>query len=274
MSLTKEIARDWLPPALCRWIRQRRDGGIHFEGEFASWEEASSYGTGYDAENILAKVLEATLKVKQGIVAFERDSVVFDKIEYNWPVMAGLLRAAAQDGGSLNVLDFGGALGSSYFQSRNFLETLTTVRWNVVEQTHYVEAGRAYIQDEKLRFWQSIRECLTENQPNAILLSSVLQYLPDPSEIFSSLLDAGAHVVILDRTIVNCSDSDRIYVQHVPSSIYTASYPCRSLSQSRLLMMARERYRLDADFLSLTFPAIDRIQSHMKGYLLTKMPKM
>ena len=73
------------------------------------------------AQDILDKVLAATLKVKQGQAVFERDSVLFDEIEYSWPLLAGLMWAAASNGGKLNVLDFGGALGSSYYQNRKFL---------------------------------------------------------------------------------------------------------------------------------------------------------
>ena len=43
-----------------------------------------------------------------------------DVMEYQFPLLSGLLYAAARDGG-LSVVDFGGALGSTYFQCRDFL---------------------------------------------------------------------------------------------------------------------------------------------------------
>lgn len=271
MSSFKAMARDWLPPAVHRWVRHRRGGAIRFEGAFSTWAEACAHSTGYDAENILAKVLAATLEVKRGTAVFERDSVLFDKIEYAWPVVAGLLWAAARNEGFLSVLDFGASLGSSYFQNRELLKTLPIVRWNVVEQAHYVKAGQAYLQDEQLRFYPSIQDCLSENKVNVILMSSVLQYLPDPADVFLSLLAVGADAVILDRTIINHSVSDRIYVQQVPPSIYSASYPCRSFSESRLLALTSDHYQLDADFPSLSFPALESIESEFKGYLFTRM---
>lgn len=133
-------------------IRAMRWGGIRFEGNYSTWEAAAAQCTGYDAAPILAKVLDATLRVKRGEAAYERDSVLFDEIEYTSPVTEALMWAAAQSGGRLDVLDFGGALGSSYFQNRAFLADLPQVRWSVVEQAHYVEAGREHIQDETLRF--------------------------------------------------------------------------------------------------------------------------
>ena len=275
MNALRALARDWLPPAVVRMIRRRQGGphqneGLHFEGDFATWEEASAQCTGYDAENILAKVLAATLKVKRGEAAFERDSVLFDEVEYAWPVLAGLMWAAARNGGKLNVLDFGGALGSCYYQSRKFLQTLPGVHWNVVEQAHYIEAGRVHIQDEQLRFYKTIKECLSENQPNVILLSSVLQYLPAPDSILLELMKVGADAIVIDRTIVNYSSFDRIYVQHVPSRIYSASYPCRSLSEAALLAALGNKYLALGDFQSLNFPALNSIESEFKGYIFIR----
>ena len=254
MNALKALARDWLPPAVVRLIRRRQDtqqdGGLRFEGDFASWEEASAQCTGYDAEDILAKVLTVTLKVKRGEAACERDSVLFAEIEYAWPVLAGLMWAAARNGGRLNVLDFGGALGSSYFQNRKFLQTLPEVRWNVVEQSHYVEAGRKHIQDEQLRFYQTIEECLSENRPNLILLSSVLQYLKSPIELIHKLKMVGATCLIVDRTPFSVNMKDKLVLQKVPVAIYAASYPMWIFSLSKFKQHLEENWRLVASNLS------------------------
>ena len=225
MSALKVLAREWLPPALVRWLRRVRGSGIGicFEGDFATWEEASARCTGYDAEEILEKVLAATLKVKHGEAVFERDSVLFDEIEYAWPVLAGLMWAAARNGGRLNVLDFGGALGSSYFQNRKFLQVLPEVRWNVIEQPHYVEAGQKHIQDERLRFYKTVEACLAENQPNVILLSSVLQYLERPYELLEKLGSLNIDRIIVDRTPFVEGDKDILSIQRVPESIFPAT---------------------------------------------------
>ena len=227
MSRIKSIIKAWLPPAILSLFRDFRANGIRFEGGYVTWEEAASKCTGYDDKSILGKVLSATLKVKSGDAAFERDSVIFDRVEYVWPVTAGLMLAAAQCGGRLNVLDFGGALGSSYFQNRTFLSGLLEVRWSVVEQDHYVNAGCEYVQDKALKFYSSLENCLSENKPNVILLSAVLQYLPKPLAILNTLLDMKVEYLIIDRTpFLNSEAPSVIKVQSVPASIYSASYPC------------------------------------------------
>ena len=115
----KTLACDWLPPAIVRQIRRRRSVGICFGEEYAfTWQDATENCTGYDSEGIMEKVLEATLKVKNGEAVYERDSVLFDHIEYSWRLLSGLMWVAAQSNGRLNVLDYSGSLGNSYFENR------------------------------------------------------------------------------------------------------------------------------------------------------------
>jgi putative methyltransferase (TIGR04325 family) len=250
MSGIKTIAKDWLPPAITRAVRSLRGGGLHFEGDYATWEAAAAQCTGYNAEPILAKVLDATLKVKRGEAAYERDSVLFEEIEYAWPVTGGLMWAAAQSGGRLDVLDFGGALGSLYFQNRAFLAALPQVRWSVVEQAHYVDAGRKHIQDDTLRFYPAIENCLAENHPNVVLLSSVLQYLPQAIDVFKQINNSGAAIVIIDRTPFADSDGDKVCIQRVPDWIYRASYPMRVFSLAGFIQRLDDHWEVVATICS------------------------
>jgi putative methyltransferase (TIGR04325 family) len=234
-SAFKNALRNWLPPVFVRWLIKLMNAGNRFYGDYATWEEAEEKSSGYSAELILEKVLAAAIKVKNGDAVYERDSVIFNHIEYSWPVTAALMWAAARKDGRLNVLDFGGSLGSSYFQNRLFLQSLPQVNWSVVEQSHYVEAGQTLIQYENLEFYKTIDECTDKHQPNVILLSSVLQYLPDPIDIVTKLTATKATLLIIDRTPFSSLDVDKILIQKVPSSIYSASYPMRVFSREKFL---------------------------------------
>jgi putative methyltransferase (TIGR04325 family) len=246
------MAKDWLPPVLARQLRRfsRVGGGITFEGPFATWDEAAKHSSGYDGAQILAKVLVAMLKVKHGEAVFERDSVLFDKIQYAWPVTAGLLWAAARDGGRLSVLDFGGSLGSSYFQNRKFLEGLPSVSWSIVEQAHFVQAGRQHIQDERLVFYPTIAECVAAEKPNVILLSSVLQYLPDPYAVLDELVGSGIEIILVDRTSFHDGEDDFVAVQKVGEAIYRASYPLWIFSKNNFMNHSSESFELVTEWLS------------------------
>src|SRR5712691_3342391 len=112
------------PPLLMkgyRFLRDRNGNNVYgLSGDYAAWEDAVHASTGYDSEVILEKTRTALLQVKNGQAVYERDSVVFDEVQYAWPLLAGLLWIATRSGGKLDVLDFGGSLGSTYFQNRAF----------------------------------------------------------------------------------------------------------------------------------------------------------
>ena len=225
MKVMRRFLKDWMPPIGLRLARKIMGAKSGFEGDYLTWSSAAQRCSGYESEHILAKVLDATLKVKRGEAAFERDSVLFAEAEYAWPVLSALMWAAARNRGSMSVLDFGGALGSTYFQHLKFLQSFPNLRWSIVEQAHYVEAGQLHVQDEQLRFYRSIDDCLSENTPTVVLLSSVLQYLEFPFEDLKKLSTVDAATMIVDRTPFAGISSDKILVQKVPKFIYDASYP-------------------------------------------------
>lgn len=238
--------RRWLPPVLLDLLRRRLRNSIRFQGNYPDYSSAFEDADGYDSGAILEKVLISTQQVQRGDAAYERDSVTFAQLDFNWPMLSALLLAYAKDDGYLNVLDFGGALGSSFFQHRTVLNDLPSFQWNVVEQVHYASVGKEKIKEEGLQFYASIAECVNEQQPNVILLSSVLQYLPDPYQILHELSGVGAKVMVIDRTPMSSVTSDRLVVQRVPPSIYEACYPMWIFSRNKLLSFLEPRWELVA----------------------------
>jgi putative methyltransferase (TIGR04325 family) len=220
-----------------------------FSGDYASWAEAASESTGYYANEILEKILSATLAVKTGKAVAQRDGVLLEKIPYNFPLIAMLLRAALEDGNRLDVLDFGGSLGRSYFDSRGFLQGVAAFNWSIIEQPHFVAAGRANLACSHLHFYETIEECLQERSPNVVILSGVLQYLPDTWGTLQALLDLHSRYLFVDRTQFLNSESDRLTVQHVPAWIYEASMPARLLSETKFLRSVEDSgYQVIAEF--------------------------
>ena len=176
----KLYAKKWLPPALISHLKPLLKHGIYYSGNYPDWATAISHASGYDAAMILERVRQAAVKVTAGEAKYERDSVLFENVQHSFSVLAGLLRAASENGNQLSVLDFGGSLGSSYYQCRDFLSTISSLKWSVVEQENFVRCGREQFETEKLKFYYTIAECIQHAKPNVVLLSSVLQYLPEP----------------------------------------------------------------------------------------------
>jgi len=264
----KAFAREWLPPGALKILLTRNPWRIRFRGEYPTWAAARAASGGYDRASILDKVRDATIKVKSGEAVYERDSMLFDRVEYSWPILAALMWSATMSGGRLSVLDFGGSLGSAYFQNRKFLNRLDDFDWGVVEQPHYVETGRKFIADDRLRFFPTIEECVGAIAPNTVLLGSVIHYVESYRSQLAALTAFRPRVIAIDRTIVNDGATDRIYVQDVPPAVYEASYPCYSLSEPSLIdALDRHGYELITDFDAGSFPAAEATGSSFKGYI-------
>lgn len=237
------ILKRFIPPIILEIYR-----GCYFSGEYKDWMSARRHSTGYESEIILNKVKESALKVKNGKAAYERDSVAFEKPKYSWPVVTLLLWIASKNENKLDVLDFGGSLGSLYFQNRCFFEHLNNFSWNIVEQENFVECGKNYFEDGTLKFYKSIKECLCDTRPIVVLLSGVLQYLEKPKEILNEIFKNKIKYVLINRTPVqNARNSDILTVQIVPSKIYKASYPCWLFNERNLLSQFKD-YTLVTEF--------------------------
>ena len=234
-------------------------------GNYYTWNEAVRNSTGYDNEIILNKTKKALLKVKNGEAVYERDSVLFDNVQYAWPLLSCLMWVAAQAKGNLNVLDFGGSLGSTYFQNRVFLRHLSDVRWNIIEQPKYVETGKKWFEDDHLKFYLRVEDCLAETQPNVIILSGVLQYLERPYDVLSKFLNlSDCGYIIIDRTSFWSGAFDKLGVQSIDRCIFDASYPMWVFSLEKFLKA------LDSATIIESFPCFeDRLFGlQWKGFIV------
>src|SRR5687768_10009637 len=158
------------------FIRKLTSSRYGWHGNYPNWKEAKTNG-GYEKENIVEKVRLATLKVKRGEAIFERDSVLFDKVEYSWPLLSALMWVAALNKGRIRVVDFGGSLGSTYFQNKKFLDTLD-VKWSVIEQESFVRIGKQSIQDTVVQFFSTLDEAIGANGiPDILVVACTLPYI-------------------------------------------------------------------------------------------------
>ena len=224
LRLWKKLVRPFVPTFAYR-LKRALFGWRWFRGRYTRWDQAQAHSTGYGEPGILAKVLHATLEVKAGRAVYERDSVLFYEPAADAELLANLRYVAAQCGGRLRVLDFGGALGTMYWQHRSFLIGLSELAWDVVEQPHFVAAGQKYVQDGVLRFFPTIAEAISQSRYDVLLISGVVNFLPDPHGTMEQLVGLGAPWMIFHNVPLHDNDSDYVMVEHVPPEIYPAIYP-------------------------------------------------
>lgn len=238
-----------------------------YSGNYANWNDALCDSTGYAVEEIVRKAVIATRSVRDGYACWERDTVQFSSPSINEPLLECLRVVAEINHGRLNLVDFGGALGSTWWQHRASLEGLTEVRWSVIEQPAFVAAGRREFTVGPLRFFTSLGDCLLKERPTVILLSSVLPYLERPHEVLDQVRRESFRHIIVDRTGFVIRGDDRLTVQHVPPTIYRASYPCWFFSRERLFKAFAGSWRLVREW--VTADDVD-INAEHRGFMLER----
>lgn len=238
-----------------------------FSGDYPSWQAASLECGSYDAGEIFKKTKAAALAVRDGRAAFERDSVLFDKPEHRWEVLSAMFWQAAKDQGRLSVLDFGGSLGSVYYQSRAFLDDLPLVKWGVVEQPHYVDFGNKELSTSALSFFFNMDACISAIKPNVALFGGVLQYLPSPYTVLEKVLSHQIPSVVFDKFALLDQPVDRITVQRVPPEIYDASYPAWFFSESRFTKFIESAgYTFRAEWRNIDDYPLEGAETAINGY--------
>jgi putative methyltransferase (TIGR04325 family) len=226
-------------------------------GNYASWEEAKKYCTGYDDKLILEKVKNACLKVKNKEAVFERDGVCFYEPAYLYPLLAVLLKIAGENNGELSVIDFGGSLGSAYMQHKAFLlPAVKRLNWYVVEQPHFVACGQQFFEDEHLHFRNTVEEVLAETPVHLLFSSGALPYIEKPYEYIEHWLKKKIKYIFLDK-IPLIAQADRINIQKVPPHIYVASYPSWFFNQPNFIQKFTVDYALEAVLEGTPLPNTD-----------------
>jgi putative methyltransferase (TIGR04325 family) len=206
---------DFVPPILLRWIFSRPDP-YGFFGDYRDWAAAMADSQPYDLDlDVTSRFVDETRK---GLRETGLNAAV-------------VLVALLAQGGSVNVLDFGGGLGVGYFRVSPVAPS-AIASWRVIEKAHVVEHGRRHFGDDKLSFWPSLAEATERWRPDIAILSGVLEYLRDPYDILMKLASLNPDKIVVDRSPVG--ERERFMIQRVPPQNGGYVVPCAVLSRGKL----------------------------------------
>jgi putative methyltransferase (TIGR04325 family) len=266
---TNYYFKQLIPPLIFTLLKKGKKYG--WKGDYENWQQAKVLSGSYDDRRILEKVKAAVWKVKKGEAVYERDSVLFDSIQYSWPLLSALLWIASKNEGLLKVADFGGSLGSTYFQNKPFLSGLSLLQWNIIEQENFVRCGQEFFQDDTLQFFSTLDQLMQQQgMPDILILSCVLPYLEKPHQIIKKLTDYNIPHILVDNTYFNYEQRDRICIQEVPPEIYEASYPCWMLNYSTVKTELTQNYQLISEHENDSSIFLDGEKIRYRGMLLKK----
>ncbi len=266
----RRILKSLMPPLISDYVRKLRVNTNEYKGDYKNWGDVMGISTSFQENAIFEKVKWAATQVKEGKAAYERDSVLFNKIIYTWPVLACLQNAALTNQ-QLHVIDFGGSLGTSYFQNRLFLQKIPSLKWFIVEQKHYVDCGKKEFEDGQLQFEYSIDNVLEKEKVNCLLVSGSIQYFENPFEWFDKFIAYNFNHIIFDR-ISFIDGTTRLTQQVVPEHIYPASFPCWFFNEEEFINAFTKTHMLVADFNSADESVLssDNKKLYWKGFYFRK----
>lgn len=215
---------------------------LYYFGMYPDWEtaeiEALKFGNNYQDKKIFEKVIESTQKVRNHEAFYEQDGVPYYEENNNYPLLTAFFYILSESK-KLYVTDFGGSLGSTFFRYQKLLKKFD-VKWNICEQKHYVDYGIENIPE--INF---VYDFFDIKGSNVLLLSGVMSYVPDIYERLENMLDGIFDYVVIDEQAFSANDREEIRLQHVPSSIYSAVYPLRLFSLSKVMeLFFRHKYHL------------------------------
>lgn len=237
-----------------------KNSRIHFSGTYKSWDNAKKNSKGYDDENILKRVKYSTsfLLSKKGI--YERDGVILKNYDFSYQTLSIILRASNENKLKCKVIDFGGSLGSTYYNHRSFLSNIKYLKWTVVEQNNFVKVGNKHFSNKIINFCNSIDEAKKSfKKPNVTILSGSIQYLPNPYYILKKIIQTKTDYIVIDRSPFLIEGKTKISIQKIPKTIIESSYPIWLFNEVEFKKTFKKKYQEIA-----TFDALDGVLGHGK----------
>ena len=222
-KILKRVLKNIIPPYLVGLFKNLFEENLFVYG-FDNWGSALNNSSSYDTEEVFNKTVESARKVRDGLAVYERDSVIFDEIQYDWQFLSCLL-LIANISKRLNVVDFGGALGTSYRQNKFFLEKLDIeLKWTIIEQEKFVKMGQQEFTTSDLKFVYRLKD-IEDHDIDVVVLSCSLCYLEKPYEVLNEIISCKPRFILISRNPMIESTHDIVALQTVRPSIYKASYP-------------------------------------------------
>jgi len=230
----KSIIKLLLPPIFFNFILKLLQRRNVFRGEFSNWENAKYFSKGYQNKKLLQKIISSNRICLNNPNLFERDSIIFNNPQYAFALNACLLFIISKNKtNKINILDFGGALGTSFRQFQKFTNNTIDLTWTIIEQEELYKIGIQEFSTEKLIFsTYYLLDNLNINY-HALIFSSVLEFLNNPYEILLSDKFLNINFLLLDRTPVWLGEDD-IITNLIASKQITGSYPCTIFSYNKL----------------------------------------
>lgn len=223
-----------LPPFLIDILNKILLREISIKGKFRTWKDAEKKTTGYENGNIINKVITSFEKVQKNLdLYYERDGYIFKKPDFDYELLFYINYLFSKNQ-KINIIDYGGGLGSKFFQNIEVFKKFKNMKWHIVEQINYRNYARKKINVKNLFFYENLDEVFKKKIiPDMAIFSSSINYLPKPYQILQKLINRKSLKSFIFLKTAFHDDIDTIKIQKVPKNIYDASYPIRIFNKKK-----------------------------------------
>ncbi|HEY4832421.1 MAG TPA: methyltransferase, TIGR04325 family [Waddliaceae bacterium] len=199
-----------------------------YSGDYSSIESIKDR-TSWDDERIFNEFKNSLRLVKSGDALFERDGKPVRKPEVDrlsFPLLSSLLYIAAAEK-RLDVLDYGGGSGSTYWHYGKYIPT--EKYWTVSDQQHIIDYCKIFFIEKDIKFIEEHDSIFAD----VFLISSVLHYLEKPYELLTKIDKEHKYkYILIARTTI--TNRDRLTKQTVNPKIYPMRFPVWFLSRTKV----------------------------------------
>lgn len=135
----------------------------------------------------------------------------------------------------LDVIDFGGGLGSNYFQNLKLIRALADAQtsWNVVERAPLARIGAEQFQTSQLSFHDDLGAVRLDHP--VLLFTGSLQYVADAFGLLETAVKL-TDIIALDRVLVWAEAEHGVFVQRLDTRRFgPVTLPTWCFAQSTLI---------------------------------------
>ena len=215
-----------------------------WSGCYADWNAASRACNDIPIESQRLAYERALLEVLEGRALYERDSLLKHEPVCCRPLLDVILSFYNQGIACPTVLDFGGGLGSVYFQHKRWFTADKPISWNVVERPEIAATGRRLVKDSRLSFFDSL-DTAVQRPPDIVVANCILPMVPEPETLLASFAALSPRWFFIGRMpVANRGGHNLISRQIVPRFIYDSESPFWFFDESACVRMLSSNFQI------------------------------
>ena len=182
-----------------------------WEGIYSCWEDARQDSNIFEEKIWINKLTNQVQKNITDYRSKNNSHLAPPAQDHILSLAAGVLFSPSED--NLQVLDFGGGLGTSYFRLISSLPESKKVEFHIVELKIICDLAQNFLGDfPQLHFYKTLPNL--SKPVHIIHLGSSIQYAPDWKDLLAKLANYRSHILILEE----------LPAGDIPSFISTQNY--------------------------------------------------